>query len=270
MFHIVFDAKGAAELSAAMDIDDSLDGETILIRDDYSTGPLRDIFTAEGQDYRRQWWSAISDGHGGHTVEGSDEESDSLKLQRVIERMEQEEFDQIWIWVAPNAKDVCGYYWTISLLNAFAGRIYVLHLNNLPFISDKGTVFYPSFLAEIPPREFVKARRLARAVSSAEFETDPDEWTRICEGDKNLRLLEGGKKLIQQEDDYYDKSLLNFLQPVFQKIPRTLHQYILKSQEKVNETFLLWRLKQLVISGVAEQQGDMVRQFVKATDEVNG
>lgn len=270
MFHIVFDARGAEGLSAAMDMDDSLDGETILIRDDYSIGPLRDIFTEQGQENRRQWWSSISDGHDVQSGEGTDEESDSLKLQRVIQRMGEEEFDQIWIWVAPNAKDVCGYYWAIAQLKAFTGRIYVLHLNNLPFISDKGTVFYPAFLAEIPAKEFIKAKRLSRPISAAEFETDPDEWQRICAEDKNLRLLEGGKKITQQEDDYYDKSLLNFLQPVFQKIPRTIHQYLLKSSEKTNETFLLWRLKQLVLSGVAEQQGEMVRQFVKAADEVNG
>ena len=270
MFHIVFDSRGAEALSAAMDMDESLDGETILIRDDYSVGPVRDIFTEQGQENRKKWWSSISDGNPGTSIEESGQESDTLKLRRLAQRMEQEEFDQIWIWVAPNAKDVCGYYWTISQLTVFSGRIYVLHLNNLPFINEKGTVFYPAFLAEIPAKEFIKARKLARPVSTAEFETDPDEWLRICSEDKNLRLLDGGKKIIQQEDDYYDKSLLNFLPPVFQKITRTLHQYILKSHEKVNETFLLWRLKQLVISGAAEQQGEMVRQFVKAADEVNG
>ena len=41
---------------------------------------------------------------------------------------------------------------------------------NLPFINEKGNVFYPISLAEIPAREFVKAKRLARPVSTAEFE----------------------------------------------------------------------------------------------------
>ena len=57
--------------------------------------------------------------------------------------MEEEEFDQIWIWMAPNVRDVCGYYWLISQLQEFSGRIYLLSLNNLPFIGEKGNVFYP-------------------------------------------------------------------------------------------------------------------------------
>ncbi len=270
MFHIVFDARGAEALSAAMDIEESLDGETILIGDDYSIGPLRDIYTEQGEENRKKWLNSIHDSNGGSFISDAEVESDHLKLQRVVQRMKQEEFDQIWIWVAPNAKDVCGYFWTISQLKDFTGRIFVLHLNNLPFISEKGTVFYPSFLSDIPVKEFIKARKLARPVSSAEFETDPDEWVRICSDEKNLRLLEGGKKLVQREDDYFDQSLMNFLQPVFQKISRTLHQYLLKSQEKTNESFLLWRLKQLISSGAAEQQGEMIRQFVKAADEVSG
>jgi hypothetical protein len=270
MFHIVFDSRGAEGLSAAMDKDEALDGEIILIRDDYSAGPLMELFSDPGQDERKKWWSAIREAYGGTSQDGPGEEPDSIKLKRIVQRMEEEEFDQIWIWVAPNAKDVCGYYWAIAQLKAFSGRVYVLHLNNLPFINEKGNVFYPTSLSEIPSREFVKARKLARPVSSAEFETDPDEWFRIASENKNLRLLEGGKKIIQQEDDYYDRSLLNFLQPVFQKIPRTIHHFLAKSPEKINETFLQWRLKQLVYSGLAEQQGDMVRQFVKAAGEVNG
>ena len=66
------------------------------------------------------------------------------------------------------------------------------------------------------------------------------------------------------------KFFSNFLQPVFQKIPRLIHQYLSKSPVKINEGFLAWRLKKMVASGVAEQQGEMVRLLVKAADEVSG
>jgi hypothetical protein len=273
MFHIVFDSRGAELLSAAMDMDDALDGETILIGDDFSAGPISDLFSEPGQDNRKKWWSQIRDESEKPRLSESYEETGSATLQRIRQRMESEEFDQIWIWLAPNARDICGYYWAIGQLRDFMGRIFVLHLNNLPFINEKGNIFYPSSLSEIPSREFVKAKRLARPVSSAEFETDPDEWLRLASENKNLRILEGGKKIVQREDDYFDKSLLNFLQPVFQKIPRTVHHFLLKSSEKVNEVFLTWRLKHLVTSGEAEQQGETVRSLVKADDAdvmVNG
>jgi Domain of unknown function (DUF1835)/Protein of unknown function len=266
MFHIVFDSRGADLLSAAMDMDDALDGETIGIMDDYSVGPIRDLFSDAGRLERKNWWNLIRE----EGVSPERAESDDEILRKIMERMESSEFDQIWIWVAPNVKDVSGYYWLIAQLGAFSGRIYIISLNNLPFINDKGNVFYPNALSEIPAREFIKAKKLARPVTLAEFETDPDEWLHLASENKNLRILESGKKIIHQADDYYDRSLQNYLQPVFQKIPRTIQQFILKTPEKLNESFLIWRLKQLVASGIAEQQGEMIRLFVKAADEVNG
>jgi hypothetical protein len=267
MFHIVFDPRGVELLNAAMDMDEALDGESILIRDDYSVGPIQDLFSEAGLEARRKWWDEIREDSKETLRSDSEGSLDSIELKKIIQRMEEEEFDQIWIWVAPNGKDVCGYYWLIAQLREFSGRIFVVSLNNLPFISEKGNVFYPGYLSEIPPREFTKAKKLARPISPAEFETDPDEWFRLAAENKILRLLEGGKKIVQQEVDYYDRSILHFLQPVFHKISRTVQQFLFKSPEKLNETFLVWRLNQLVASGFAERQGETIRLFVNVEDQ---
>ncbi|MDP9040736.1 MAG: DUF1835 domain-containing protein, partial [Bacteroidota bacterium] len=248
MFHIVFDSRGAGLLNEAMDTDDGLDGETILLHDDYSVGPIRDLISEEGSAERQKWWEEVRD----KERDPEAEEYDPIILKKLVERMAEEEFDQVWIWVAANTKDVCGYYRVLSELQAFSGRVYVVHLNNLPFISEKGNVFYPNFLSEIPAREYIKAKKLVRCVYASEFETDAEEWNRLAAENKNLRLLEGGKKITQQADDYYDKAILHFLQPVFQKIHRAIQHFLLKSPDKLNEYFLSWRLRQLVASGAAE------------------
>ena len=59
MFHIVFDSEGAELLNAAMDLDEALDGEVILIQDDYSVGPIQDLFSEEGRAERKKWWDEI-------------------------------------------------------------------------------------------------------------------------------------------------------------------------------------------------------------------
>jgi hypothetical protein len=269
MFHILFDHRGAELISEAMDMDNALDGETILIRDDYSVGPIKDLYADQGRTERKNWWVNTYLDTKDFSADKTGEIPDDAVLDKIIGRMEEEEFDQIWIWMAPNAKDICGYYWLISQLKKFAGRVYVLHLNNLPFIGEKGNIFYPFNLGEIPAREFVKAKKLARAVTPAEFETDPDEWDRIITENKNLRLLEGAKKIIQKEDDYLDRNIVQSLHPVFQKTTRAVHQFLLKSSDKVSESFVLWRLRQLIKIGVVEQQGETIRFLMKSTNEVN-
>jgi len=46
----------------------------------------------------------------------------------------------------------------------------VLYFNNLPFINEKGQIFYPTVLHEILPKEFLKAKKLNRKVTLSEFE----------------------------------------------------------------------------------------------------
>jgi hypothetical protein len=39
----------------------------------------------------------------------------------------------------------------------------------------------------------MKAKKLARAITSSEFETDIEEWQKICAANKGVRLLEAVK-----------------------------------------------------------------------------
>src|SRR5579872_1517962 len=104
MFHIVFDSKGAELLNAAMDMDEALDGEVILIQDDYSVGPIQNLLTEEGLAERKKWWDEVNQESTGHLSSASD--TDTMK--NILQRMAEEEFDQIWIWLAPNTRDLSG------------------------------------------------------------------------------------------------------------------------------------------------------------------
>ena len=132
---------------------------------------------------------------------------DQQTVKALKDRLNNDTNEQVWIWAAQNKHDVSGYYWLMSQLADYQGRIYILYLNNLPFFNEKGNIFYPDNLQQIPPKEFLKAKKLARPVTLSEFEVDPDEWKKITEQDKYVRLLEGGKKLTQQDVNFYDDEL---------------------------------------------------------------
>ena len=107
-----------------------------------------------------------------------------------------------------NQHDVTGYYWLMPQLKEFQGRILILYLNNLPFINEKGQLFYPLKVHDILPKEAVKAKKLARPITLSEFEVDPDEWKRLSEENAAVRILEGGKKIAAKEIDFYDVEIL--------------------------------------------------------------
>ena len=255
--HIVFQQEDVKTLSKSFELDESLRDEIFEIKDDFAVGPLHEIYTSEGIESRKEWWRKVlsGDDYNGHVDTG--EVNDNKTIEEIKEELNSDEKETVWIWIAPNKHDVSGYYWLMCQLKEFVGRVHVLFLNNLPFINEKGNIFYPENLFEIPPREFIKAKKLARPITSSEFEIDPDEWTRICNENKMVRILEGAKKLSQHGEDFFDKYLLEFISPDWQKANKIIHQFLNKSKHTTGDAYLLWRLKELIKNDKIDAQGEI-------------
>ncbi|MEP7280176.1 MAG: DUF1835 domain-containing protein [Bacteroidota bacterium] len=256
MIHIVFNEPDIAVLKQAIELDENMQGDVLQIKDDYAVGPMAEIYTEAGRERRKQWWQEVLAGGDYEGTTDAGEVHDDKLVVALVERLQHNPAEIIWIWAAQNKHDVSGYYWLISQLKDYQGRIFILYLNNLPFINEKGNIFYPEWLHVIPPKEFIKAKRLARAITLSEFEIDPDEWTKLCNEDKGVRLLEGGKKLVQQDGDFYDAELLKFITPEWQKASRLIHQYLSKAKHTTGDAYLLWRLKNMVAAGRLDVQGE--------------
>jgi hypothetical protein len=257
MIHVVFNEPDVEVIKKAIELDASLSGEVMLIRDDYAVGPLLNVYTPEGVAERKDWWRMIFAGgdHEGIVDEGK--VNDEQVLLNIKEALANDEAEQVWIWAAQNKHDVCGYYWLIGQLSAFQGRIEILYLNNLPFINEKGNIFYPDWLSQIQPREFLKAKKLARPITTSEFEVDADEWNKIAAEGKMVRLLEGGKKLIQKDVDYYDADLTKYITADAQKANKVINAFLSKNKETTGDAFMLWRLKELAQQPHFEVQGEL-------------
>ncbi|MBK8611157.1 MAG: DUF1835 domain-containing protein [Chitinophagaceae bacterium] len=256
MIHIVFQEADIAALEKSFEQDETLKADIIQIKDDFAVGPISGIFTEEGIEARKQWWRMVLAGgdYDGHVEAGIVD--DAKTVSDLKERLDHDPEEFIWIWAAQNKHDVCGYYWLMSQLKEYHGRIFILYLNNLPFLNEKGNLFYPENLYEIPAREFVKAKKLEREITPSEFEVDPDEWTRLCEEDKGVRLLEGGKKLVQEDEDFYDAELKKLVTGDWQKASKVIHIHLTKAKNTTGDAYLLWRLKTMITNDLFDVQGN--------------
>ncbi len=257
MIHIVFNEADVDVLQKAIELDESMTGEVVQIKDDYAVGPLRNIYLGEGIEARRQWWREVLEGGDYDGKADTDEVDDYKTAASLVGTMRRNPDEIIWMWVAQNKHDVSGYYWLLHFMKEFQGRVYILYLNNLPFINEKGLIFYPTWLHTIQPKEFLKAKKLARPITLSEFEVDPDEWTRLCNEDKGVRLLEGGKKLVQEDYDFYDTEIKKYITGDWQKASRVIQQVLNKSTHTTGDAYLLWRMKMMIGSGSFDVQGNM-------------
>lgn len=258
MIHVCFQPADKQVLEQVQGLDESLAGDIKVIADDYAVGPLLYLDTPDGWQMRRNWWTELLKQSGDYDVnEALDMVDDKLIVHNIKKDLDENANEVVWIWAAQNKHDVSGYYWLLSQLSKYEGRVYIIYLNNLPFINDKGGIFYPTWLFEIQPKEFLKAKKLARLVTPAEFEIDIDEWKRVSDAGKIVRLLEGGKKLGQANEDYYDKALSKYVTGDFQKANRIIQAFLSKEKDTTGDVYLIWRLKKLIHDNGWEVRGDI-------------
>lgn len=257
MIHVVFNTADVEVLRKAIELDDSMAGEVLEVKDDYAVGPIADIFSDEGRSARNEWQKAVLAGgdYDGWVEKGI--VNDEAVVISLKEKLDADPEEIVWIWAAQNKHDVSGYYWLMSQLKDYQSRVFILYLNNLPFINEKGQIFYPEWLHVIPPKEFLKAKKLARPITLSEFEVDPDEWKKLQGEQKMVRILEGGKKLAQYDVDFYDADLQKFITGEWQKGSKIIHQFLSKNKHTTGDAFLLWRLKHIIHEKKMDVQGEL-------------
>ena len=211
MIHIVFNTADIAALQAAIELDESMSGKVIEIKDDYAVGPLMDIYETEGYQQRRDWWKEVL-AHSPYEDQ-LDIVDDKLTIHHLQTSLNHDE-------------------------------------------NEKGQLFYPTHLSQIQPKEFLKAKKLARPITLSEFELDPDEWKKLCNENEGVRFLEGGKKIVSMGIGFYDKEILSLLTKNAQKLQSALTNILSKMKIKTGDAFIVSRLKALETEGKLVIAGD--------------
>jgi hypothetical protein len=256
MIHIVFQESDIDVLKEAMKLDENLQGEVIQIKDDFAVGPIQNIETEEGWKAREEWWRELLKGSPyGEKLVGSFDDRETAK--EIKTKLNDQPTEEAWIWMGQNQHDVTGYFWLMPQLREFQSRLMILYLNNLPFINEKGQLFYPNTIHEILPKEAVKAKKLARPITLSEFEVDPDEWKRLAEENAAVRILEGGKKIVGKNETFYDNEILKNLTAEWQKSWRVLSNTLHRMKIKTGDVYIMWRMKHLINEGRIEVLGDV-------------
>lgn len=256
MIHIVFQQADVWLLKKTMELDETMQGKIFEIKDEWGVGPLKDLDTEDGWLQRSAWWRMLLQGTPyGEKIVGTFDDRETVK--EIKATLDSEADSYAWIWMGQNQHDVTGYFWLIRQLDQYQGRIMILYLNNLPFLNEKGQLFYPWNVHDILPKEAVKAKKLARPVTTSEFEVDSDEWEKLSEENAMVRILEGGKKIVGREADFYDHEILKNITTEWQKATRVLTNTLHRMKIKTGDVFIMWRMKYLINDGKIEVMGNM-------------
>ncbi len=251
LYHIIVGDFAGEVLRNAMELEASIKGEVIVLRDILHVGPLKNEEGQSFSDLRTEFWkSVVPDWKEEEKVDDFD------RVSAALIGLKNDPEANVWFWMAPTPADVTAYHWLLKYMQPYQGRFLVVNINGLPFLDENGKVFYPKGFGEVIPKEMVKARKLNRVVSLAEFEVDQDEWIRLVDENGGIRVHEGGKKLKSQPIEFYDGKLFSYLSQQFQKASKVVNTALTKANIPTGDTFLGWRLKQMGLAGTILLQGD--------------
>ena len=253
IYHIVTGDAAAAPLNDAIAANTGLEGEVIVMRDVLNVGPLQKEEGQKFSELRSAFWNKVINNDKLPPAKVDDME----RLLQLSADLSRNEGDSVWLWMAPWPADISTYYWAVKYLGKYPGRFMVLNIAGLPFLDENGKIFYPKNISEIPPRELLKARRLARPVSMAEVETDGEEWRKLTAENTGIRTLDGGKKVTSRSEDHYDTQLTSFCSHQYQKASKIVNQALSRYNIPTGDLFLGYRLRCLVDNGKLQVQGEM-------------
>src|SRR6266550_4289643 len=102
MIHIVFNEPDTGVLKKAIEMDETLQGDVLQVKDDFAVGPLANIYEAEGIEARKQWWKEVLTGGDYAGLVEKGEVDDQKLVSELKARLEAEPAEIVWIWAAQN------------------------------------------------------------------------------------------------------------------------------------------------------------------------
>jgi hypothetical protein len=235
-------------------MDAAMEGEVVIMKDVLSVGPLQKEEGQKFSELRSAFWQEVVI-NDKNPIQVDDME----RLLQVSAELAKNEEANAWVWIAPWPADISLYYWTLKYLGKYPGRFFVVNIAGLPFLEENGKVFYPKSIGDIQPKEVIKARKLARAVTYGELETDGEEWRKLVTDNAAIRTHEGGKRLVSRKEDHYDNQLISFCSQQYQKASKVVGQALAKFNIPTGDLYLGWRLRKIAESGRLQIQGDYTK-----------
>src|SRR5215217_7008300 len=102
MLHIVFQQADVATLKKAIELDESLQGNILEIKDEFAVGPIENIDTEEGWTVRENWWRELlaQSPYAHENLVGSFD--DRKTVQELKNRLDENANEVAWLWMGQN------------------------------------------------------------------------------------------------------------------------------------------------------------------------
>ncbi|MBJ8054437.1 DUF1835 domain-containing protein [Bacillus cereus] len=256
--HIAFDDSTAGCLKYMLSQEELLEESVVAFSEFFSIGPIQQLHTEKGQHARKQWLL--------NNLTAYDSYFEEEYLPRFIETMEELHTipieTPITIWKADNGHEHVGLSFVmaqlkdkknIRVINTSEASSEILQqeydIRGTGELAPESLALFQKSFAELP--YLTEEKRM-------EFEND---WDRLSNSTGFLRVWKENEVHSVQEE-YFDQFIIECAKSVgadreFLKAPRVIGEALGLMEQLVGDTFLEYRLKQLIKQGIFEFEGSL-------------
>lgn len=238
--------------------------EVILFLDDLSQGAINDGINI---DQRINWYNVFN---GEDSLKPFvDYDIDDLKenyntFNELISKVDHS--DILYLWYG-SSREFCGMLYALELLKDRNLDIYLVNVKDT-VIKSKEIEFKARSVGEIIPENIEKYAAAKRKLNLNEYRKLFDRWKLLKKDNSILRVIKDGK-LESVDENYFDIDILKYTPKEFRNPTRTVGEVLGKSEERISDEYIFWRIKELIKTGKIEYNGKfgVIGMEIKITEE---
>ncbi len=253
--HIVFyHADRTFMESGAYDPDDVI---LFHLTDVLTIGPMCVLDSMEDVEKRKAWLEKTFGDEMYNELQLSAVDQDIATIAAILEVADQ--IEDIYIWTGYDASEIIATARVLNHLISLDKRIYVLDFSNVQVQNIVGQTVTPKSLvqtASFQIKEVAKHFKLQQLVDLIQWR---ELWHKnILSESSLLRILDKDGKIYHKQVEYFDAILLSYVKKEFQKAARVIGETLVDIDFAVGDSYLNWRLKELVLRNVLEFRGKLI------------
>lgn len=250
--HVVVGDSIAGSLKVAFTSDplNAFRGEVRNFREDLSVGRINRLM--ENYDDRYEWYLRITKG----TEFGSylEERLETYLEEAYGKTLDFSSDDRIVIWHSGIVSEQVALRYFAERLTGH--EMWEVNVSKQRVRQWNGVKTYPRSVGECAPEELLEAINGMEVMSAERIQQLRLEWAELLTKESTLRILEGNQ-ILSVEETFYDQQLLSLLTERFQPAARVVGALMGTSDQIIGDTFLNYRLLQLIAAGKVEWQGSL-------------
>ncbi len=164
--------------------------------------------------------------------------------------------EDIYLWYGNNAIEICGMLHVLAMLEEKIQNVRTINVSDITYNTGKRNEYTPRIVGELTPERLGQFIGIKQSMDSSRYSSLMSLWNQLKRENSNLRVY-NDNKVKSVREDYFDEMILRYTCKKFMYSARTVGEFIGKAESYVSDSFIFWRIIELIKNGKVSYRGNL-------------